>query len=95
MNYVEILRVFDVGANLIVLACCLWAILDDRIRTRLIGTVALSCLAMAAAISIVPPDHITPVYRELQTWRHIALAWLFAWGCLCYRHDIQKQGTPS
>lgn len=91
IGHVEILRWLDVSANLVVIAVCLWAILDDRIRTRLVGTVALSFLCMAAAISLVPPDHITPIYRELQTWRHIATAWFGGWFYVTYQLGVHKQ----
>lgn len=87
---IEILRVLDVSANLVVIAVCLWAVLDDQIRTGLVGTVALSFLAIAAALSLVPPDVITPIYRELQTWRHIALAWFGGWAYVCHKVGVFK-----
>jgi ABC-type uncharacterized transport system permease subunit len=90
-SYIETLRWLDVGANLIVISVCLWAVLDDKIRTRIVGTVALSFLAIAAAISLVPPDHITPIYRELQTWRHIALAWFCGWAYVTVRIGAKKR----
>lgn len=73
------IRALDLCANLIIIGCCLWAVLDEHINTRFIGTTALSCLALAAAVSLVPPDVITPIYREVQTWRHIAVAWFGGW----------------
>ena len=88
---IELLRWLDVSANLVTISACLWAVLDDRIRTRFIGTTALSFLAMAAAISLVPPDVITPIYRELQTWRHLATAWFGGWFFISYQFGVVKR----
>ena len=43
-------------SNAIVLAVCLWAVLNPRVHTHIVGTISLSGLGLFSAMKILKPD---------------------------------------
>lgn len=79
MTYSDFLHYLDVATDLAIIVVCLWAVLSPNVPTRLFGTVSLAATALAAAVSLAPPEVITPIFREVQIWRQLATAWFGGW----------------
>jgi hypothetical protein len=73
-------------SNAIVLVVCVWAVLNTHVQTKIIGTIALSCLGLFSAMNIVKPGFAGFFSTESQTFANISLACLALWFYLRY-HD--------
>ena len=66
-------------SNFVVLAVCIWAVLNERVHTRFIGTLSLSSLGLFSAISILKPNFAGFFSVESQTFANLSLACLALW----------------
>ncbi|WP_211441838.1 hypothetical protein [Collimonas humicola] len=46
----------NTAANLVLVAFCLWAVLNKRLETHVFGTFALSLVAITSFVNIMRPD---------------------------------------
>jgi hypothetical protein len=82
-------------SNMIVLAICLWAVLNPRVETKIVGTVSLSSLGIFSALTVLKPGMLGFWETEAQTMANVSLAALFLWGFLRYRRFIELQPSSQ
>ncbi len=66
-------------SNAIVLAVCLWVVLNPRVHTHIFGTVSLSCLGLISAMNVLKPGFAGFFSAESQTFANVSLACLALW----------------
>lgn len=75
-------------SNAIVLAVCVWAVLNPRVHTHIVGTVSLSCLGLFSAMSIFKPGFAGFFSAQSQTFANVSLACLALWFYLRFRQYL-------
>ena len=66
-------------ANLILFIFCVWAVLDLRVHTKLLGTVVLSLVGIFALLNIGQPTYFGMLPEYYTTGLSIALAIAAIW----------------
>ena len=82
-------------SNMIVLAICLWAVLNPKVETKIVGTISLSSLGIFSALTVLKPGMLGFWETEAQTMANVSLAALFLWGFLRYRRFMESQQVPE
>lgn len=72
-------------ANAIVLAICVWAVLNQRVDTRVIGTISLSSLGLFAALNLLRLGQFGGQAEKPEAMMNVSLACLLVWMCRRYR----------
>ena len=78
-------------SNLVVLAICLWAVLNPKVETKICGTISLSSLGLFSALTILKPGVLGFWETEAQTMVNVSLACLFVWGFIRYQRYLNLQ----
>jgi hypothetical protein len=77
-------------SNAIVLAVCLWAVLNPRVHTKIVGTVSMSSLGLFSAMNILKPGFAGVFSIESQTFANASLACLALWFYVRYQHYLTE-----
>ena len=78
-------------SNAIVLSVCLWAVLNPKVETRIVGTFSLSSLGIFSALNILRPGVFGFWETESQTMANVSLACLFLWVYIRYQRFLHSQ----
>jgi hypothetical protein len=79
------IQAINVLANLVLVAFCLWAVLNKRLETRVLGTAALSLVAMTSFVNIMRPDAFGFWSEQAEMMSNVAVAILAVWFWLRWR----------
>lgn len=71
-------------SNAVVLAVCVWAVLNQRVDTKIFGTLSLSSLGLFAAINLLRLGDFDWQGGAPETMTNVSLACLLAWMFLRY-----------
>lgn len=66
-------------ANLIMFLFCLWAVLEKHCKTHLIGTLALSLVAMSTLMNIIRPESVGLVEAHFEVSVNVVVALAVIW----------------
>ena len=78
-------------SNVVLLSACLWAVLNQRIDTKIVGTLALSSLGIFAALNLLKLREVSGQGDESQAMVNASVACLFVWLCLRYQRFLGKR----
>ncbi|GGD00152.1 hypothetical protein [Undibacterium terreum] len=78
-------------ADIIILALCLWAVLDKRVHTRFIGTLLLSCFGIWAFFSVLKVYWLGRPESALMAILNVLLAFVAAMIYLFWRDPRKKE----
>lgn len=78
-------------SNAIVLSVCLWAVLNQRVDTKIVGTISLSSLGIFAAMNLLRLGEISWQGGESQAMVSASVACLFIWVYLRYQRYLKKR----
>jgi hypothetical protein len=73
------IQLINTAANLVLVAFCLWAVLNKRLETRVFGTFALSLVAITSFVNIMRPDAFGFWAEQSEVMSNVAVAILAAW----------------
>jgi hypothetical protein len=73
------IQLINTVANLILLAFCLWAVLNKHLETRVLGTSALSLVALTSFVNIMRPDAFGFWSEQSEVVSNVAVAILAVW----------------
>lgn len=66
-------------SNAVVLAVCIWAVLNQRVDTKIVGTLSLSSLGLFAAINLLRLADFEWHGGAPQAMTNVSLACLLVW----------------
>lgn len=78
-------------SNAVLLSVCLWAVLNQRIDTKIVGTLSLSSLGIFAAMNLLKLRDISGRGDAAQAMVNASVACLFVWFCLRYQRYLRKR----
>ena len=78
-------------SNGILLAVCLWAVLSQRVDTKIVGTMSLSSLGIFAAMNLLKLGEISWDGGESQAMVNASVACLFVWMFLRDQRHLSKR----
>jgi len=81
-----IINIIDTLANIIVLGVSMWAVLNKKINTGVVGTLCLSFLGMFSLISVLKPKQLELINQQSEMLIHVTLACFASWFFMKYRH---------
>jgi membrane protein implicated in regulation of membrane protease activity len=73
------IQLINTLANLVLLVFCLWAVLNKHLETQVLGTSALSLVAIASFVNIMRPDAFGFWSEQFEGVSNVAVAILAAW----------------
>jgi hypothetical protein len=73
------IQLINTGANLVLLAFCLWAVLNKHLETQVLGTSALSLVALTSFVNIMRPDAFGFWSEQSEVLSNVAVAILAVW----------------
>jgi hypothetical protein len=73
------IQLINVLANLVLVAFCLWAVLNKRLDTQVFGTAALSLVAITSFVNIMHPDAFGFWAEQSEMLSNVAVAILAVW----------------
>lgn len=80
-------------SNSVLLSVCLWAVLNQRVDTKIVGTISLSSLGIFAALNLLKLGEISWQGGESQAMVNASVASLFVWVYLRYQRHLRKRAT--
>lgn len=78
-------------SNAVLLSLCLWAVLNQRVDTRIVGTISLSSLGLFAAMNLLKLRDISWQGNESQAMVNASMACLFVWLGLRYQRYLRHR----
>jgi hypothetical protein len=78
-------------SNAVLLSLCLWAVLNQRVDTRIVGTISLSSLGLFAAMNLLKLRDISWQGNESQAMVNASMACLFVWLGLRYQRYLGQR----
>ena len=85
----------NVISSAIILAVCLWAVLNPRVETRIVGTISRSGLGLFSALNILKPGFAGFFSDHSQTMANVSLATLALWCYVHYREYLRQRGDDE
>ncbi|WP_062113140.1 hypothetical protein [Collimonas pratensis] len=79
------IQLINALANFILLAFCIWAVLNKRLDTQVFGTAALSMVAITSFVNIARPDVFGFWAEQAEVVSNVAVAILAVWFWLRWR----------
>ncbi|TDK68048.1 hypothetical protein [Sapientia aquatica] len=76
-------------SNGVMLVLCLWAVLDQRVRTGMLGTILFGLVGIAAFINICRPEQLL-ISEHAEVLLNAVQALLSIWFWLRWRHSHCK-----
>ncbi len=76
-------------SNAVVLAVCVWAVLNQRVDTKIFGTLSLSSLGLFAAINLLRLADFEWEGGAPQTMTNVSLACLLVWMSARYSQHLK------
>ena len=73
------IQLINTVANLVLLAFCLWAVLNKHLETQVLGTSALSLVAITSFVNIMRPDAFGFWSEQSEVVSNVAVAILAVW----------------
>lgn len=78
-------------SNGVLLSVCLWAVLSQRVDTKIVGTISLSSLGIFAAMNLLRLGEISWQGGESQAMVNASVACLFVWMVLRYQVYLSRR----
>jgi len=91
-----IIDLINTVANAVIVIFCVWAVLDRRVHTRLVGTALLAIVGVCAALNIARTDFEWFLPANYAVALNVALAGLAIWFWVTW-HDPrrrERRGIP-
>ncbi|AMP15475.1 hypothetical protein [Collimonas pratensis] len=73
------IQLINTVANLVLVAFCLWAVLNKRLETHVFGTFALSLVAITSFVNVMRPDALGFWTEQSEVLSNVAVAILAVW----------------
>ena len=78
-------------SNAMVLAVCVWAVLNQRVETKVVGTISLSSLGLFAALNLLRLSEFDWRGGMPQAMTNVSLACLLVWMFLRYQRYLKTR----
>lgn len=82
-------------SNAVLLSVCLWAVLNQHVDTKIVGTISLSSLGIFAAMNLLKLGDVSWQGGESQAMANASVACLFIWVCLRYQRYLRRRASRS
>lgn len=82
-------------SNAIVLAVCLWAVLNQRVETKIVGTISLSSLGIFAAMNLLMLGELSWQGGGSQAMANASVACLLTWVFLRYQRYLRAAASRT
>lgn len=78
-------------SNAIVLSVCLWAVLNQCVDTKIVGTISLSSLGLFAAMNLLRLGQFGWHGEKPEAMMNVSLACLLVWMCRRYQRYLNAR----
>ena len=82
-------------SNALVLSVCVWAVLNQRVDTKIVGTISLSSLGIFAALNLLKLGETSWQGGESQAMANASVACLLVWVFLRYQRYLRARAMKS